>query len=142
MAASTPDTNRAEARQPGAGERTARILVTGTVVSDKMQKTIAVREDHTVRHARYGKYLKRSTIYKAHDEKGQAEAGDEVEIAFARRLSKTKSWRLVRIVRKGKAEAVRGDADREAVAARPLTPPPAPPAKSAKAAPKSTESAS
>ena len=119
--------------------RNARILVVGTVVSDKMQKTIAVRENHTVRHARYGKYLKRSTVYKAHDEKEQAEVGDEVEIAFARRLSKTKCWRLVRIVRKGKAEAVRGDADREAVAARPIhRPEPAPKADAKAAAPESS----
>jgi small subunit ribosomal protein S17 len=125
-------------------ERTPRTTVVGTVVSDKMQKTIAVREDRLVRHARYGKFLKRSTIYKAHDEREQAELGDEVEIAFARRLSKTKSWRLVRIVRKGKAEAVRGEADREAIAARPTlpTPPPTPPRAApegkAKAAPESS----
>jgi small subunit ribosomal protein S17 len=104
-------------------ERSPRITVVGIVVSDKMQKTIAVREDRTVRHARYGKYLKRSTIYKAHDEKEQASTGDEVEIVFARRLSKTKSWRLVRVVRKGKAEAVRGEEDREAIAARPIQKP-------------------
>jgi small subunit ribosomal protein S17 len=110
-------------------QRSPRITVIGMVVSDKMQKTIAVREDRTVRHARYGKYLKRSTIYKAHDEDGKARLGDEVEIVFARRLSKTKSWRLVRVLRKGKAEAVRGEEDREAVAARPVTRPvPAAPA--------------
>jgi small subunit ribosomal protein S17 len=104
-------------------QRSPRITVVGIVVSDKMQKTIAVREDRTVRHARYGKYLKRSTIYKAHDEKEQASLGDEVEIVFARRLSKTKSWRLVRVVRRGKAEAVRGEEDREAIAARPIQKP-------------------
>ena len=104
-------------------ERSPRITVVGTVVSDKMQKTIAVREDRTVRHARYGKYLKRSTVYKAHDEKEQASLGDEVEIVFARRLSKTKSWRLVRVLRRGKAEAVRGEEDREAIAARPIQKP-------------------
>ena len=121
--------------------RTPKITVIGTVVSDKMQKTIAVREDRLVRHARYGKFLKRSTVYKAHDEQEQAEVGDEVEIAFARRLSKTKSWRLVRVVRRGKAEAVRGEADREAVAARPVRPQPAPtPPKAAPAAPKATKS--
>jgi small subunit ribosomal protein S17 len=110
-------------------QRSPRITVIGTVVSDKMQKTIAVREDRTVRHARYGKYLKRSTVYKAHDEEEKASLGDEVEIVFARRLSKTKSWRLVRVLRKGKAEAVRGDQDREAVAARPIhKPEPAAPA--------------
>ena len=115
-------------------ERSPRITVVGIVVSDKMQKTIAVREDRTVRHARYGKYLKRSTVYKAHDEKEQASLGDEVEIVFARRLSKTKSWRLVRVVRKGKAEAVRGEEDREAIAARPIQKPAPVPAQTAEKA--------
>ena len=118
-------TTRAGSANQGA-PRTPKITVIGTVVSDKMQKTIAVREDRLVRHARYGKFLKRSTVYKAHDEQEQAGLGDEVEIAFARRLSKTKSWRLVRVVRRGKAEAVRGEADREAVATRPVKTPPAP----------------
>lgn len=107
-------------------ERTPQRRVTGTVTSDKMNKTIAVRLDRIEMHERYGKFRRRSTTVKAHDERGEAHLGDQVEIAFTRRLSKTKNWRLVRVVRKGKAEAVRGEEDREAVAARPVTRPAAP----------------
>lgn len=109
-----------------AAERSPLRTAVGTVTSDKMNKTIAVRLDRIVKHARYGKFRSRSTTVKAHDESGQAHLGDEVEIAFARRLSKTKNWRLVRVIRKGRAEAVRGEEDREAVATRPVTRPPAP----------------
>jgi small subunit ribosomal protein S17 len=107
-------------------QRSPRRTVVGTVVSDRMQKTIVVREDRLVPHARYGKYQRRSSTFKAHDEQETAERGDVVEIAFARRLSKTKHWRLVRIVTKGKAEAVRGDEDREKIAARTVRAPAAP----------------
>lgn len=107
-------------------ERSPRRLVIGTVVSDRMQKTIVVRADRLVPHSRYGKYQRRSITYKAHDEQEVADRGDVVEIAFARRLSKTKHYRLVRVVTKGKAEAVRGDEDREKVVARPVRPPTAP----------------
>jgi small subunit ribosomal protein S17 len=121
--------------------RSPRRTVTGTVVSDRMAKTIVVQTEHLVPHARYGKYQRRATTYKAHDEQGQAHLGDQVEIAFARRLSKTKHWRLVRVVRKGKAEAVRGDEDRERIAARTVkTPSPTakPAAPAAPAAPEVT----
>lgn len=116
-------------------KRSPRRLLLGTVLSDKMQKTISVRVDRVVQDGRYGKFLHRYTVLKAHDEQELASHGDEVEIAFARRLSKTKNWRLVRVVRKGKAEAVRGEEDREAVKARPVQRP-APPA----AAPKEVSS--
>ena len=76
-----------------------RRVVTGKVVSDKMDKTIAVREERLVKHALYGKYIRRSTTYKAHDENNTAHLGDVVEITACRPLSKTKTWRLVRIVR-------------------------------------------
>jgi len=76
-----------------------RRAVTGKVVSDKMDKTITVRQERLVKHALYGKYIRRSTSYKAHDESNQAHVGDVVEIAFGRPISKTKNWRLVRIVR-------------------------------------------
>jgi len=72
----------------------------GVVVSDKMDKTIAVECKRLVKHPRYGKYIRKRTIYKAHDEKNQAQVGDEVEIMETRPLSKTKCWRLVRIVKK------------------------------------------
>lgn len=109
-----------------AHKRSARRTVLGTVLSDKMQKTISVRVDRVVQDGRYGKFLHRYSVLKAHDEQEQASTGDEVEVAFARRLSKTKNWRLVRVVRKGKAEAVRGDEDRDAVKTRPVQRPAAP----------------
>jgi small subunit ribosomal protein S17 len=104
---------------PAQRERGARRTVVGTVVSDKMTKTIAVREDRMVRHAKYGKYLKRATVYKAHDEERTAKEGDLVEIAFARRLSKTKHWRLVQVIRRGRGRVVSGEEDREKAAAPP-----------------------
>ncbi len=100
--------------------RGARRTIVGTVVSDKMQKTIAVREERLVRHPRYGKYLKRSSIFKAHDEERVAKEGDVVEIAFTRPLSKTKSWTLVQVIRRGRGRVVSGEEDREKAA------PPAP----------------
>lgn len=76
--------------------------VVGTVVSDKMQKTITVREERMVKHPLYGKYIRRASTYKAHDERSEAREGDTVEILHARPLSKTKAWRLLRIVRRGR----------------------------------------
>lgn len=113
---------------PEASERGPRRVVVGTVVSDRMHKTIVVAEPRLVRHARYGKILKRQVTYKAHDEANEARVGDEVEITAARRLSKTKHWRLVRVLRRGKAEAVRGEDDREKVAVRTVRSPAAKPA--------------
>jgi small subunit ribosomal protein S17 len=82
-------------------ERGPKKVVIGTVVSDRMQKTITVREERLVKHAVYGKYVRRATTYQAHDERGEAREGDQVEILRTRPLSKTKHWRLVRIVRRG-----------------------------------------
>jgi small subunit ribosomal protein S17 len=93
----------------GTPARTKRRIVIGTVKSDKMDKTIVVTVAHKVRHPVYGKYVTRHESFKAHDEKEQAKEGDTVEIAFARRLSKSKHWRLVRIVRAAPVRAVRGD---------------------------------
>lgn len=81
------------------GERGMRRVVTGKVVSDAMDKTITVRQDRLVRHALYGKTICRATTYKAHDENNSAHEGDVVEITVCRPMSKTKNWRLVRIVR-------------------------------------------
>lgn len=83
-----------------ARKRGMRRVVTGKVVSDKMDKTIAVRQERLVKHPLYGKYIRRATTYKAHDENNQARMGDVVEIAYGRPISKTKNWRLVRVVRK------------------------------------------
>ena len=85
-----------------ASERSRKKTVLGTVVSDKMEKTISVREERMVKHPLYGKYIRRSSVYKAHDERNQAREGDNVEILFSRPHSKTKNWRLLRIIRRGR----------------------------------------
>jgi len=72
--------------------------VSGTVVSDRMDKTIIVKSERRVKHPRYGKYIRRYTTYYAHDELNEAKVGDKVELAFTRPLSKTKRWRLLQVV--------------------------------------------
>ena len=72
--------------------------VRGTVVSDRMDKTIVVRAERMVKHPRYGKYIRRYTTYYAHDEKNEAREGDQVELAFTRPISKSKRWRLTQIL--------------------------------------------
>lgn len=72
--------------------------VTGRVVSDKMDKTITVMVERLVKHPIYGKYIKRSTKYMAHDESNQAKQGDVVFIASCRPLSKNKTYKLVSVV--------------------------------------------
>lgn len=72
---------------------------TGVVTSDRMNKTIVVRIERLVKHPLYGKYVRRKTVLKAHDENREAKVGDVVEVEFCRPISKTKNWKLVRIVR-------------------------------------------
>lgn len=72
--------------------------VTGRVVSDKMDKTITVLVERRVAHPIYGKYVKRTTKLHAHDEGNESKMGDTVSIEECRPLSKSKSWRLVKIV--------------------------------------------
>ena len=71
---------------------------TGLVISDKRDKTRTVAIEYQVRHPKYGKYLARRSKIHVHDEKNASRVGDRVEIANCRPMSKTKSWRLVRIV--------------------------------------------
>lgn len=71
--------------------------VTGTVVSDKMDKTITVLINRRVKHPVYGKYVSKSSKVKAHDENNECKAGDLVTVAESRPLSKTKTWTLVKI---------------------------------------------
>lgn len=78
--------------------RAKRKRVVGIVSSNKMKKTVVVKVERMVKHPRYGKYIRRATVYKAHDEEGKAKVGDKVEIMETRPLSKTKHWRLVRVV--------------------------------------------
>ena len=73
---------------------------TGEVVSNKMKKTIVVSVDRQYIHPKYGKRLKRTTKLHAHDEKGECAIGDLVEIRECRRLSATKHWTLVKVLRK------------------------------------------
>ena len=85
---------------PQAAEsRGQRRTVVGVVTSDKMNKTRRVEIPRLVKHARYGKYIRRRTICKVHDEKNETRIGDEVEIMETRPLSKNKNWRLIRVVR-------------------------------------------
>lgn len=77
-----------------------RRVVVGTVVSDKMQKTIVVKVDRQVKHALYRKYVEKSRRYKAHDEKNTAKIGDQVTLVESRPLSREKRWVLQSIVRR------------------------------------------
>src|SRR3989441_12802822 len=79
-------------------ERGKRRIEIGIVTSDKMDKTRRVEIPRLVKHPRYSKYIKRRTICKVHDEKNESRVGDTVEIMETRPLSKTKNWRLVRVV--------------------------------------------
>jgi small subunit ribosomal protein S17 len=74
--------------------------VTGTVIGSKMDKTISVRIERTVKHPLYGKYIRRSTKVMAHDEINECNEGDVVTIESSRPLSKNKSWRLQKVVSK------------------------------------------
>ena len=70
----------------------------GVVTSDKMDKTVVVAVTRQVKHARYGKYIKRTTKHFAHDEKGECSIGDQVRIVETRPLSKLKSWKVEEIM--------------------------------------------
>jgi len=86
------------------------VLRTGVVISDRMAKTIVVRVDRKVLHPVYKKYMRRSSKLVAHDEQGLAKLGDTVEVAFTRPISKTKRWRLQRVVFSVAARAGRTEA--------------------------------
>jgi len=74
----------------------------GIVVSDKMDKTIVVQVNTLKSHPLYGRTMKRSTRFQAHDENGEAGIGDTVEIMECRPISKNKNWRLLKVVEKAK----------------------------------------
>jgi small subunit ribosomal protein S17 len=76
--------------------------VTGRVVSNKMDKSITVLIERRVQHPLYGKYVRRSTKLHAHDENNECHEGDLVSIVECRPLSKTKTWRLVKVVEQAK----------------------------------------
>lgn len=83
-------------------ERNLRKERVGIVVSDKMEKTITVAENFRVKHPIYGKFMKRTKKYKAHDETNNAHTGDTVRIMEVRPMSKTKRWRLVEVIERAK----------------------------------------
>jgi len=71
----------------------------GRVISDKMDRTITVLVERRVKHPLYGKFISRSTKLHVHDEKNECNVGDEVTISECRPISKTKSWKLVEVVK-------------------------------------------
>ncbi|NLK72029.1 MAG: 30S ribosomal protein S17 [Clostridiales bacterium] len=83
-------------------ERNSRKTRVGNVVSDKMDKTIVVAVEDFVRHPIYGKAVKRTVKFQAHDENNECRIGDKVKIMETRPLSKNKRWRLVNIVERAK----------------------------------------
>ena len=83
-------------------ERNARKVREGLVVSDKMDKTVVVSVEDRVKHPMYGKVLRRTTKYKAHDEQNACGIGDRVLMMETRPLSATKRWRVVEILEKAK----------------------------------------
>lgn len=96
MSETTPETT------PTAGERNARKSREGLVVSDKMDKTVVVEVEDRVKHAMYGKIMRRTSKLKAHDEPNECGIGDRVLIMETRPLSATKRWRVVQILEKAK----------------------------------------
>lgn len=75
---------------------------TGLVTSNKMDKSIVVSVERKVKHPKYGKFIKRTTTFVAHDEKNDCNVGDTVKIMETRPMSKTKCWRLVEVVERAK----------------------------------------
>jgi small subunit ribosomal protein S17 len=94
----------AAAAAPAAAEQPVRLkgvrTLTGRVVSNRMQKTVAVEIERLIRHPTYGKYIRRTTKLLAHDENGASQEGDLVTIIPCRPMSRRKSWRLLAVVEK------------------------------------------
>jgi small subunit ribosomal protein S17 len=83
-------------------ERGRRKVMLGKVVSNSMEKTAVVQIERLVRHPEYGKYIRRRSRYKVHDEKNECQVGDVVRFMETRRLSRDKRWRLIAFVRRAK----------------------------------------
>jgi small subunit ribosomal protein S17 len=109
MSQPTPSTTRPARRH--------RKTEVGFVTSDKMDKTRRVEVETLYPHPKYGKLLKRRTICHAHDEANATHVGDVVEIMETRPLSKSKRWRIVRIVRPGAQQALAGEGEAPATTA-------------------------
>jgi small subunit ribosomal protein S17 len=91
-------TTQEASAKPAANKRT----LNGRVVSDKMQKTVTVLVERRMKHPLYGKYVTLSKKYHAHDENGEYHEGDLVEIEECRPLSKTKAWRVTKLLEKAR----------------------------------------
>jgi small subunit ribosomal protein S17 len=92
------------AAAPGPAPVPGQRLLTGKVVSNKMDKTVAVSIERLVKHPMYGKYIRRTTKLLAHDENNECKEGDTVSIKPCRPMSRRKSWVLVRVVERARAE--------------------------------------
>ena len=92
------EATKQEATKQAANKRTH----TGRVVSDKMQKTVTVLVERRMKHPLYGKYVTKTKKYHAHDENGDFHEGDLVEIEECRPLSKTKAWRVTKLLEKAR----------------------------------------
>ena len=97
MAKQTKPVDTAETASRG-----RKIEVVGEVISNKMEKTISVLIYRMIRHNKYGKFVKKTSVFKAHDDKNVAKIGDLVKIRETRRLSKTKRWTLSEVVEAAK----------------------------------------
>ena len=89
-------------------------ILTGTVTSDKTDKTVTVLVERRVKHPLYGKIIKRSKKYHAHDEKNEYVVGDKVRIEETKPISKTKTWQVIDRVTAGGTQAVEADLEVEA----------------------------
>lgn len=98
---SNPETAHA-VDQSSVHERNLRKTRIGQVTSNKMDKTITVAVERKVKHPIYGKFVNKTTKFKAHDEKNECGIGDTVSIMETRPLSKDKSWRLIEIIERAK----------------------------------------
>jgi small subunit ribosomal protein S17 len=93
--------NKTESEQAQRGHPKSRI---GTVLSNKMTKTVVVQVERRMKHGKYGKYMTEKNKYKAHDEQQAAKPGDKVRIVETRPLSKDKRWRVAEILVKAEAD--------------------------------------
>lgn len=89
----------------------------GIVTSDKRDKTRTVAIEFGTKHPKYGKYIKRTSKYQVHDESNESAAGDRVEIQLTRPMSKTKTWKLVRVLEKAPGTEVHTQAAEDVIAA-------------------------
>lgn len=96
-------TSATNSATPASQKRKLRPRLVGMVVSDKVNKTRKVVFEYLSRHGKYNKYVKRQTVLHVHDENNESHVGDQVEVMECRPVSKTKTYRLVRIVTKGGA---------------------------------------